>query len=54
MQSGMKGAEYITPFGICCGAGYILLNATTARIFAKIVGVFKTSEGVLIVGVKSF
>ncbi|MBQ0739900.1 NAD-binding protein, partial [Aquimarina celericrescens] len=31
--------------------GTVLLNATTARIFAKVVGVFlKKSEGILIIG----
>jgi hypothetical protein len=50
-KSNVVGAEYITPlvFMIVLGTG--LLNATTARFFAKMVGVFlKKSEGILIVG----
>jgi len=35
--------------------GTVLLNATTARIFAKIVGVFlKKSEGIMIIGASKF
>lgn len=50
-QRGVEGAEYITPLVFAVVLVTVLLNATTARFFAKIVGVFlKTSEGVLIVG----
>ncbi len=48
---GVPGAEYITPlvFGVVLVT--VLLNATTARLFASIVGVFLTkSEGIVIVG----
>jgi len=48
---GEPGAEYITPLVFMIVLGTVLLNATTARVFAKIVGVFLTkSEGTLIVG----
>ncbi len=47
----VSGAEYITPLVFMIVLGTVLLNATTARIFAKAVGVFlKKSEGILIVG----
>ncbi|MEE9361946.1 MAG: cation:proton antiporter [Cellulophaga sp.] len=50
-QTGVVGAEYITPLVFMIVLGTVLLNATTARIFAKIVGVFlKKSEGILIIG----
>jgi NhaP-type Na+/H+ or K+/H+ antiporter len=48
---GVAGAEYITPLVFMIVLGTVLLNATTARLFAKISGVFLTkSEGILIVG----
>ena len=48
---GEPGAEYITPLVFMIVLGTVLLNATTARFVAKIVGVFlKKSEGVLIIG----
>ncbi len=48
---GEPGAEYITPLVFMIVLGTVLLNATTARIFAKVVGVFlKKSEGILIIG----
>jgi len=51
IKQGVEGAEYITPLVFMIVLGTVLLNATTARIFAKIVGVFlKKSEGILIVG----
>ncbi len=51
LKSGVEGAEYITPLVFMIVLGTVLLNATTARLFAKIVGVFLTkSEGILIVG----
>ncbi len=50
-RNGVAGAEYITPLVFMIVLGTVLLNATTARLFAKIVGVFlKKSEGVLIIG----
>jgi len=51
MQRGEPGAEYITPLVFMIVLGTVLLNATTARVFAKLVGVFlKKSEGILIIG----
>ncbi|WP_109302064.1 sodium:proton antiporter [Aquimarina sp. AU474] len=48
---GVPGAEYITPLVFMIVLGTVLLNATTARYFAKLVGVFlKKSEGILIIG----
>lgn len=50
-KEGIPGAEYITPLVFMIVLGTVLLNATTARLFAKVVGVFlKESEGVLIIG----
>ncbi len=50
-KEGVAGAEYITPLVFMIVLGTVLFNATTARLFAKIVGVFlKKSEGILIVG----
>ncbi len=50
-KEGVPGAEYITPLVFMIVLGTVLLNATTARYFAKIVGVFlKKSEGILIIG----
>ncbi|MEB8346217.1 sodium:proton antiporter [Flavobacteriaceae bacterium KMM 6898] len=51
LASGEPGAEYITPVVFTVVLGTVLLNATTARLFAKLVGVFLTkSEGILIIG----
>lgn len=51
IKQGVEGAEYITPLVFMIVLGTVLLNATTARLFAKVVGVFlKKSEGILIVG----
>ncbi|WP_405384819.1 cation:proton antiporter [Maribacter sp. LLG6340-A2] len=51
LSKGEPGAEYITPLVFMIVLGTVLLNATTARIFAKFVGVFlKKSEGILILG----
>ncbi|GAB4153650.1 MAG: sodium:proton antiporter [Winogradskyella sp.] len=48
---GVEGAEYITPLVFMIVLGTVLLNATTARLFAKVSGVFLTkSEGILIIG----
>ncbi len=50
-SNGVPGAEYITPLVFMVVLGTVLLNATTARLFAKLVGVFlKKSDGILIVG----
>ncbi|MEL0644387.1 MULTISPECIES: cation:proton antiporter [unclassified Olleya] len=50
-SKGVEGAEYITPLVFVIVLGTVLLNATTARLFAKLVGVFLTqSNGILIVG----
>ena len=54
-MEGEPGAEYITPLVFMIVLGTVLLNATTARLFAKIVGVFlKSSDGILIVGASPF
>ncbi len=51
LAKGEPGAEYITPLVFMVVLGTVLLNATTARLFAKLVGVFlKKSEGILIIG----
>ncbi|QMU64104.1 MAG: cell shape-determining protein [Flavobacteriaceae bacterium] len=51
LKQGVAGAEYITPLVFMIVLGTVLLNATTARLFAKIVGVFlKNSNGILMVG----
>ncbi len=50
-KEGVPGAEYITPLVFMIVLGTVLLNATTARLFARLVGVFlKKSEGILIIG----
>jgi len=55
IKRGVEGAEYITPLVFMIVLGTVLLNATTARLFARIVGVFlKSSNGILIVGASSF
>ena len=47
----VEGAEYITPLVFMIVLGTVLLNATTARLFAKLVGVFlKKSNAILLVG----
>lgn len=51
IKQGVDGAEYITPLVFMIVLGTVLLNATTARFFAKMVGVFlKKSNAVLFVG----
>jgi len=51
VNEGVPGAEYITPLVFAVVLVTVLLNATTARLFASVVGVFlKTSEGILIIG----
>jgi NhaP-type Na+/H+ or K+/H+ antiporter len=49
--AGKAGAEYITPLVFMVVLGTVLLNATTARLVSKLLGVFlKHSTGVLIIG----
>jgi len=51
VDKGIVGAEYITPLVFMIVLGTVLLNATTARLFAKLVGVFLVkSNGILIIG----
>jgi NhaP-type Na+/H+ or K+/H+ antiporter len=51
LKEGVEGAEYITPLVFMIVLGTVLLNATTARLFAKMIGVFlKSSDAILIVG----
>ncbi|GHA38662.1 sodium/hydrogen antiporter [Salinimicrobium marinum] len=53
-RQGVPGAEYITPLVFMVVLGTVLLNATTARYVAKMLGVFlKDSKGILIVGASS-
>ncbi|MUU79115.1 cation:proton antiporter [Winogradskyella endarachnes] len=50
-SKGVTDAKYITPLVFVIVLGTVLLNATTARLFARLVGVFlKKSNGILIVG----
>ncbi|MCF7559543.1 cation:proton antiporter [Sabulilitoribacter multivorans] len=50
-DKGVVDAEYITPLVFMIVLGTVLLNATTARAFAKLVKVFlEKSGGILIVG----
>ncbi|WP_299060510.1 cation:proton antiporter [uncultured Polaribacter sp.] len=54
LKQGVEGAEYITPLVFMIVLGTVLFNATTARLFAKMVGVFlKSSDAILIVGASS-
>ncbi|MBE7630455.1 cation:proton antiporter [Tenacibaculum piscium] len=51
LKEGVEGAEYITPLVFMVVLGTVLLNATTARFFAKAVGVFlKRSNAIMIIG----
>lgn len=51
---GIPGAEYITPLVFMIVLGTVLLNATTARLIAKMLGVvLDKSNGILIVGANS-
>ena len=51
LKQGVIGAEYITPLVFMIVLGTVLLNATTARLFAKMIGVFlKKSNAIMIVG----
>lgn len=50
-QAGVAGAEYITPLVFMIVLGTVLLNATTARLVAKLLNVVqKSSTGILIIG----
>lgn len=50
-MQGYENANYITPLVFMIVLGTVLLNATTARLVAKITGVLlKKSEGILIIG----
>lgn len=54
IKQGVEGAEYITPLVFMVVLGTVLLNATTARPFAKMVGVFlRRSEAIVFVGASS-
>ncbi|WP_432412326.1 cation:proton antiporter [Rasiella sp. SM2506] len=51
VELGVPGAEYITPLVFGLVLVTVLLNATTARLVARLLGVFlKKSEGIMIVG----
>ena len=51
LKEGIEGAEFITPLVFMIVLGTVLLNATTARLFAKTIGVFsKNSDRILFVG----
>ena len=51
IKQGVADAEYITPLVFMIVFGTVLLNATTARLFAKMVGVFlKSSNAILFLG----
>ncbi len=51
----VPGAKYITPLVFMIVLGTVLLNATTARLFAKVSGVFlKSSEGIILIGASNF
>lgn len=55
VSAGVEGAEYITPLVFMIVLGTVLLNATTARVVAKLLGVFLLkSEGIIIVGSGQF
>ncbi|MDO6516118.1 cation:proton antiporter [Zobellia uliginosa] len=48
---GEPGADYITPLVFMIVLGTVLLNASTARFMAKLLGVFlEKSEGIVIIG----
>lgn len=54
-KEGVVGAEYITPLVFMIVLGTVLLNATTARLLARLIGVFlKKSDGILIIGASNF
>lgn len=50
-MQGTPGAEYITPLVFMIVLGTVLLNATTARVAGKLLGVvLSSSNGILIIG----
>ncbi len=54
-MNGEPGAEYITPLVFMIVLGTVLLNATTARVFAKLSGVFlEASDGIIMIGASNF
>ena len=51
VEMGVAGAQYITPLVFGLVLVTVLLNATTARMVASLLGVFlKKSEGIMIIG----
>ena len=51
VEMGVPGAQYITPLVFGLVLVTVLLNATTARMVASLLGVFlKKSEGIMIIG----
>ncbi|MEM9992156.1 MAG: NAD-binding protein, partial [Bacteroidota bacterium] len=51
---GVPGAEYITPLVFMIVLGTVVINATTAKIIARLLGVIQDgSRGILIVGANS-
>lgn len=51
INDGVENAEYITPLVFMIVLGTVVLNATTAKAFAKLLRVIQTgSDGILIVG----
>ena len=51
MNDGVPGAQFITPLVFMVVLGTVLLNATTARLVAKMLGVtLDSSDGVLLIG----
>ena len=51
VELGVPGAQYITPLVFGLVLVTVLLNATTARMVASLLGVFlKKSEGIMIIG----
>lgn len=55
VKSGVPGAEYITPLVFMIVLGTVLINATTARMVARLLGVTQdASDSVLIVGANDF
>jgi NhaP-type Na+/H+ or K+/H+ antiporter len=54
-EKNVPGAEYITPLVFMIVLGTVLLNATTARLMARLLGVIQdVSNGVLILGANDF
>ncbi len=54
-EQDVAGAEYITPLVFMIVLGTVLINATTARVVARLLGVIQdTSSGVLLLGANDF